>query len=391
MKLLKQTKPLRNSYLPFALPSIGDEEIQEVIDTLKSGWITTGQKTKKFEEQFKNYIGCEHAIAVSSCTAALHLALIAAGVGKEDEVITTPFTFAATGEVIIYVGAKPVFVDINKDTYNININEIEAAITPKTKAIMPVHYGGQPCDMDEILKIAHEHDLIVIEDAAHALGAKYKGKKIGTMGDITAFSFYATKNLTTAEGGMVTTNNSEFADKIRILSLHGLSKDAWNRYGAGGSWYYEIMDAGYKYNMTDIQASLGIHQLAKFEHFQEIRERYAKRYTDELKNIKGITTPYVHPGNHHAWHLYPILIDPDILHFDRAEFIEAMTRENIGTSVHFIPLHLHPYYRNVHGYKKGDFPDSEYVYDRIVSLPLYPSMTEDDISDVIYAIKKLTS
>lgn len=382
-------QPIRSEFLPFCLPAIGDEEIREVVNTLKSGWITTGIKTKKFENDFKTYIGCKEAIALSSCTAALHLALVAAGVGKGDEVITTPFTFAATGEVIIYVGAKPVFVDIKKDTYNIDPDAIENAITPKTKAIIPVHYAGQPCDMDEILKIAHDHDLIVIEDAAHAVGAKYKNRMIGTIGDYTAFSFYATKNLTTAEGGMVTTENMENADKIRILGLHGMSKDAWKRYGAGGSWYYEIMEAGYKYNMTDIQASIGIHQLARFEKLQEKRNIYAKRYTEALKDINGITTPYVHPDISHAWHLYTILIDPEILGMDRSQFIEAMTRQNIGTSVHFIPLHLHPYYRDVYGYKRGDFPKAEFIYDRIVSLPLYPSMTDDDLNYVINAIKNI--
>ncbi|MDO8725089.1 MAG: DegT/DnrJ/EryC1/StrS aminotransferase family protein [Candidatus Methanoperedens sp.] len=380
---------IRRNFLPFSIPSIGDEEIAEVIDTLKSGWITTGQKTKNFEELFKRYVGCNHAIAVSSCTAALHLALVAAGIGVGDEVITTPFTFAATGEVIIYMGAKPVFVDIKNDTYNIDPDKIEAAITSKTKAIIPVHYAGQPCDMDKILKIAHKYNLIVIEDAAHAIGAKYKEKTIGTIGDITAFSFYATKNLTTAEGGMVTTSKQEYADKIRILSLHGLSKDAWKRYGAEGSWYYEIMDAGYKYNMTDIQASIGIHQLAKFEQMQEIRQKHVNRYTDELKDIIGITTPFVLSDVQHAWHLYTILINSDILGLNRAQFIEAMTHENIGTSVHFIPLHLHPYYQKVYGYKRGDFPITEYIYDRIISLPLYTSMTENDVSDVINAIKKI--
>ena len=378
----------RNIFLPFALPSIGDEEIEEVIDTLKSGWITTGNKTKKFEDNFKEYIGCNYAIAVSSCTAALHLALIVAGIGKGDEVITSPFTFAATGEVIVQVEGTPVFVDIKKDTYNIDPDKIEDAITSKTKAIIPVHFAGQPCDMDKILKIAHDHNLIVIEDAAHALGAKYKERPIGTIGDITTFSFYATKNLTTAEGGMVTTNNSEYAEKIRLLSLHGMSKDAWKRYGAEGSWYYEIMDAGYKYNMTDLQASLGIPQLAKFDQFQKTRCAYAKQYTDELKG-GGITTPYISSEIDHAWHLYTILIDPDVMGLDRAQFIEALTSENIGTSVHFIPLHLHPYYRNIYGYKRGDFPNAEYIYDRILSLPLYPLMTPDDLNDVINAIKKI--
>ncbi len=383
--------PTRNKFLPFAFPDIRDEEIEEVIDTLRSGWITTGKKTKRFEEEFREYIGCEHAIALSSCTAALHLALVAADIGKGDEVITTPFTFAATGEVINYVGATPVFVDIEEDTYNVDPNKIEDAITPQTKAIIPVHYAGQPCDMDRILKIAKKYDLIIIEDAAHALGAKYKGKKVGTIGDISAFSFYATKNLTTAEGGMVTTNNSEYAERIRILSLHGMSRDAWRRYEDKASWYYEILDVGYKYNMTDIQASLGIHQLAKFERFQEIRRRYAELYTDELKDVEGVTTPHVRFDVQHAWHLYTILIDEKVLGINRARFIEKLNRENIGTSVHFIPLHLHPYYQRTYGYKRGDFPNAEYVYDRIISLPLYPSMSKDDVGDVINAIKKIVA
>ena len=383
--------PTRNKFLPFALPDIGDEEIEEVIDTLRSGWITTGKKTKRFEEKFREHIGCGHAIALSSCTAGLHLALVAADIGKGGEVITTPFTFAATGEVINYVDATPVFVDIEKDTYNIDPNKIEDAITPQTKAIIPVHYAGQPCDMDRILKIAKKYDLIIIEDAAHALGAKYKGKKVGTIGDISAFSFYATKNLTTAEGGMVTTNDPEYADRIRILSLHGMSKDAWRRYEDAGSWYYEILDVGYKYNMADIQASLGIHQLAKFEQFQDLRRKYAELYTDELKDVEGVTTPHVRSDVQHAWHLYTILIDEKVLGINRARFIEKLNRENIGTSVHFIPLHLHPYYRRTYEYKRGDFPSAEYVYDRIISLPLYPLMSEDDAWDVINAIKKIVA
>ncbi len=383
--------PTRNKFLPFALPDIGEEEIAEVIDTLRSGWITTGGKTKRFEEKFREYIGCEHAIALSSCTACLHLALVAAGVGEGDEVITTPFTFAATSEAIIYVGATPVFVDIKKDTYNIDPDKIRDAITSGTKAIIPVHYAGQPCDMDKILKVAKEYDLIIIEDAAHALGAKYKDKKVGTIGDISAFSFYATKNLTTAEGGMVTTSNPEYADRIRILSLHGMSRDAWRRYEDTGSWYYEILDIGYKYNMTDMQASLGIHQLAKFEQFQDIRRRHAELYTDELRDVVGVTTPYVRSGVQHAWHLYTILIDEKVLGIDRARFIELLNGEGIGTSVHFIPLHLHPYYRRTYGYERGDFPNAEHVYDRIISLPLYPSMSEDDVWDVINAVRKIVT
>ena len=386
-----KNRPVRDRFLPFHQPSIEDEEIQEVVDTLKSGWITTGPKTKLFEKKFQEYIGCKHAIAVSSCTAGLHLALVAAGVGQGDEVITTPYTFATTGEVIIQIGAKPVFVDIEEDGFNIDVTKIPEAITPETKAIIPVHFAGEPCDMDEIMKIAQENNLFVIEDAAHAVGAEYKGKKIGNIGDVTVFSFYATKNLTTGEGGMVTTNNDELAEKIRLLSLHGISKDAWKRYTAEGSWYYEILYAGYKYNMTDIQASLGIHQLNKLEKFLSIRQKYAQRYSSAFADISEIKIPPVNHHVRHAWHLYVIRLNSASLSIDRKQFIEALKAENIGSSVHFIPLHLHPYYKKKYGYKQGDYPNSEQVYSRVISLPLFPKMADADLEDVIKAVKKVVS
>jgi len=261
----------KREFLPFSSPLILEDEISEVADTLRSGWLTTGPKVKRFEEEFAQYVGSKHAVAVNSCTGALHLALVAEGIGPGDEVITTPFTFIATANVILHVGAKPVFVDIRPDTFNIDVDKIEEAITPKTKVIMPVHYAGQPCEMDEILEIARRHDLLVIEDAAHAVAAEYKERKIGTIGDVSCFSFYATKNLVTGEGGMVTTDDGKLAEKIKILSLHGMSKDAWRRYTAAGSWYYEVIYPGYKYNMTDIQASLGVHQLGKLPQFQKRR------------------------------------------------------------------------------------------------------------------------
>jgi len=386
-----KNRPVRDRFLPFHQPSIDGEEIQEVVDTLKSGWITTGPKTKLFEKKFQEYIGCKYAIAVSSCTAGLHLALVAAGVGQGDEVITTPYTFATTGEVIIQIGAKPVFVDIEEDGFNIDVTKIPEAITPETKAIIPVHFAGEPCDMDEIMKIAQENNLFVIEDAAHAVGAEYKGKKIGNIGDVTVFSFYATKNLTTGEGGMVTTNNDELAEKIRLLSLHGISKDAWKRYTAEGSWYYEILYAGYKYNMTDIQASLGIHQLNKLEKFLSIRQKYAQRYSSAFADISEIKTPPVNHHVRHAWHLYVIRLNSASLSIDRKQFIEALKAENIGSSVHFIPLHLHPYYKKKYGYKQGDYPNSEQVYSRVISLPLFPKMADADLEDVIKAVKKVVS
>ena len=382
-------KPVRDNFLPFFLPTIEEDEINEVADTLKSGWITTGPKTHEFEKLFKEYIGSKHAIAVNSCTAGLHLSLVAADIDEGDEVITSPFTFASTVNVIVHQGAKPVFVDINHDTYNINQKKIEAAISDKTKAIMPVHYAGQPCEMDEIMAIAKKHNLLVIEDAAHALSATYKGRKIGTIGDVTSFSFYATKIITTAEGGMVTTDNDDLAEKIKLLSLHGISQDAWKRYSSEGSWYYEVLYPGYKYNMTDIQASMGIQQLKKLDKLQEARKAIARLYTNVFKDMPEITEPYVDEQVQHTWHLYPILINTDLLKIDRNKFIEALKAENIGTSVHFIPIHMHPYYRDRFGFNRGDFPSAEYVYERIISLPLYPRMTERDVGDVIAAVKKI--
>ena len=381
---------MRQNFLPFALPTIEEAEMQEVGDTLKSGWITTGPRTRRFEEEFRQYIGSKHAIAVNSCTAALHIALAAAGIGPGDEVITSPLTFCSTANVIVHLGGTPVFADIGED-YNVDPSEIERRITPCTKAIIPVHYSGQPCWMDEILVVTRKRNLLVIEDAAHAVGAKYRGRMIGTIGDVTAFSFYAIKNMTTAEGGMITTNNDELAEKMRLLSLHGISKDAWKRYTSEGSWYYEVVYAGYKCNMTDIQAALGIHQLAKLERFLEIRRKYAAMYSEAFGDVPEIQTPIVNPNVRHAWHLYVIQLNLERLSIDRAQFIEALRAKNIGTSVHFIPVHLHPYYRQTFGYKRGDFPNAERIYDRIVSLPLYPKMTDGDVRDVITAVKETIS
>jgi len=379
--------PIRKDFLPFCQPNISIEEIDEVVDTLKSDWITTGPKTKEFEKRFAEYVGTKYALAVNSATAAMHLALIASGIGKGDEVITTPYTFAATANVIIHSQATPIFVDINKDTFNINPAKIEDAITTRTKAIIPVHFAGQSCQMDEILELAKRYHLVVIEDAAHAVSSEYKGKKIGNIGDVTAFSFYATKNLTTGEGGMVTTNNEDLAEKIAILSLHGISKDAWKRYGAQGSWYYEIMYPGFKYNMTDIQASIGLHQLAKIEEFLKIRLEYVNMYQEAFKELPEIITPKDTIPGRHAWHLYCILINTKTINRDK--FIERLKTEGIGTSVHFIPLHLHPFYRQRFGFKKGDFPNAEWVYEREISLPLHPKLTKKDVEDVILAVKKV--
>ena len=375
---------MKKNYLPYCQPSIGKEEIKEVVDTLKSGWLTMGPRAIKFEEMIARYTKAKYAVVLNSCTAALHLSLIALGIGKGDEVITTPFTFASTGNVIIQVGAKPVFVDIERKTFNIDPKEIEKAITSKTKAIMPVHYAGQACDMTAIMKIAKKYHLFVIEDAAHMIGAEYKGKKIGTFGDATCFSFYATKNMTTGEGGAVTTNNKTLAEKIMVLRLHGISKDAWKRYDKKGSWYYEIEECGWKYNITDIQAALGIHQIKKLDKFNKIRRKYAQIYNRELSGIKGIITPYEKPNVKHVYYLYPILLE----NYNRDEFIEKMAQNGIGCSVHFIPLHLHPFYQKL-GYKKGDFPNAEWVYEREVSLPLYPKMKYSDLLFVAKTIKNI--
>ena len=380
--------PVRNAFLPFSQPDIGQAEIDEVVDTLRSGWITSGPKTKEFERRFAEYVGARHAIAVNSCTAALHIALAAAGIGPGDEVITSPLTFCSTANVIVHLGGTPVFADIGED-HNIDPSEIERRITPRTKAIIPVHYSGQPCRMDKILACARNHNLPVIEDAAHAVGAKYRGRMIGTIGDVTAFSFYAIKNMTTGEGGMITTDDDELAERMRLLSLHGISKDAWKRYTSEGSWYYEVIYAGYKYNMTDIQAALGIHQLARLEQFLKVRSKYVAMYNEAFGEMPEIQTPIAHTDVRHAWHLYVIQLDLERLVINRAQFIEALRAENIGTSVHFIPVHLHPYYRQTFGHKRGDFPSAERIYDRIVSLPLYPKMTEEDVGDVTAAVNKV--
>ena len=381
--------PIRQEFLPFHRPSIGEEEIREVEDTLRSGWITTGPKTKRFEEEFKEYIGCGHALAVSSCTAGLHLALVASGVGRGDEVVTTPYTFAATGEVILQVGARPVFVDVCEGGFNMDPEKIREAVTSRTKAIIPVHFAGEPCRMEEIIRIAREHDLVVVEDAAHALGAEYDGRKVGTIGDITAFSFYATKNITTAEGGMVTTDDPDIADRINILSLHGISRDAWKRYSSEGSWYYEVLYAGYKYNMTDVQAAMGLHQLRKLPDFLKVREEYVRMYDEGFGDMPEIVLPPRPRNGRHAWHLYVIRLRLEMLEIGRNEFVEALRAENIGTSVHFIPLHLHPYYRETFGFGWGDFPNAEDAYKRAISLPLYPEMTPEDVEDVIRAVRKV--
>jgi dTDP-4-amino-4,6-dideoxygalactose transaminase len=388
MTQVTEVIPTRRRFLPFALPDIGDAEIEEVVQALRSGWITTGPRTKEFERRFGEYVGAKHSIAVNSCTGALHISLAALGVGPGDEVITSPLTFCSTANVIVHLGATPVFADIGADL-DIDPAEIERHITSRTKAILPVHYSGQPCRMEEILACATAHGLHVVEDAAHAVGAQYRGRMVGTIGEATAFSFYAIKNMTTAEGGMITTEDDDLADRMRLFSLHGISKDAWKRYTSEGSWYYEVVFAGYKYNMTDIQAALGLHQLARLEEFLDARQRIVALYDDAFGQMPEIQTPMTRNDVRHAWHLYVIQLELDRLTIDRAGFIEALRAENIGTSVHFIPVHLHPFYGERFGFRRGDYPHAEHAYDRILSLPLYPKMTKADARDVIVAVKRI--
>jgi dTDP-4-amino-4,6-dideoxygalactose transaminase len=376
---------LRSNFLPFSPPYISREEIDEVVDTLSSDWITTGPKTKRFESEFASFIGADAALALNSCTAGLHLALVVLGIGSGDEVITTPMTFCSTVNVIEHVGAKPVLVDVEPDTLNISPSLIEKAITPRTRAVMPVHYTGHPCEMDEIVNIAREHRLFVIEDAAHALPAQYKGKAVGTIGDLTAFSFYATKNLTTAEGGMLT-GKQELIEKARALSLHGMNRDAWKRYDKGGSWYYEIDAPGFKYNMTDIQASIGLQQLKKLNGFQERRHEIVKRYNEGFSGCPCLEIPVTKPSVEHACHLYTLRLNLETLKINRDKFIEEMKERNIGTSVHFIPIHVHPYYGKKYGYQPEDFPVAYANFLRLVSLPLYPRMSDQDVDDVIEVV-----
>lgn len=381
--------PVRNTFLPFMQPWITEEEISEVASVLRSGWLTTGPKVLEFESKFKEYLGAKHAVAVNSCTGGLHISLAVLGIGPGDEVITSPLTFASTANVIVLRQGKPVFADIKKDTFNIDPEKVEGAIGNKTKAIIPVHYGGQPCDMDAIMTIAGSNNLHVIEDAAHAVGAEYKGKRIGATGNLTSFSFYAIKNMTTGEGGMITTEDEALADEMRSWRLHGISKDAWKRYEKTGSWYYEIEHAGFKYNMMDLQAAMGLVQLKRLDGFIETRQKYARYLTERLNGLLELHLPVEKGDVKRVWQLYPILVETDRLKIERGRFIEALAAENIGTSVHFIPLHLHPFYRETFGYKRGDFPNAEYVYDRLVSLPLYPKMSLEDLDDVVRAVIRI--
>jgi dTDP-4-amino-4,6-dideoxygalactose transaminase len=377
---------VRKAFLPYALPSITEQEIEAVIQTLRSNWITTGPKVRQFEEEFARYVGARHALAVNSGTAALHLILAALDIGPGDEVIVPTMTFCSSAHVVSQLGARPVVVDVDFNSM-ISIEAVRRAITWKTKAIMPVHYGGQACDMDELLEIARQNGLAVVEDAAHAVGCEYRGAKIGTHGCGVAFSFYATKNLTTGEGGMITTNDEKLVKRMRILSLHGMSRDAWDRYTSHGSWYYEVVEAGFKYNMMDLQAAIGIPQLHRLDSLNTRRRAIAAQYDEAFADLPELRLPEALPNRNHVYHLYPIRVSN--LTIDRAGFINALKRRKIGTSVHFIPLHRHPHFQHRYGYRPCDFPIAEEIYAGLVSLPLYPSMTDQDVSDVIAAVRSI--
>lgn len=379
-------------FLPFALPDIGEEEINEVVDALRSGWVTTGPKTKQFEADFAAFIGDGvEAIAVNSATAGLHLALEAVGVGPGDEVIVPSYTFTATAEVVRYLGAHPVLVDVDAATFNISPAAIRAAITPRTRAIVPVHFAGLACEMDAILAIAREHGLKVVEDAAHALPTTYRGRLIGTLdSDVTVFSFYANKTMTTGEGGMVVSRNKDLIARCKVMRLHGISRDAFDRYvSKTPAWFYEVVAPGYKYNMPDTAAAMGIHQLRKIRAFQHKREAMAARFDRELADLPLILPARpAHAGDTHAWHLYPVRLKPEA-GIARDDFIVRMAERGIGCSVHFIPLHLHPVWRDGYQLTPADFPVAQAAYEAEVTLPLYTRMSDDDQSRVIAAVREI--
>lgn len=385
---------MESTFLPFALPEIGQEEIDEVVDSMRSGWITTGPKVARFEKEFAAYIGCKHALAVNSATSGLHLALDAIGIQRGDKVVTTPYTFTATSEVIRYFDADPIFCDVEAGTMNIDPDLLEQVVETavrehgeKMKAILPVHMAGQACDMARILAIARKHGLRVVEDAAHALPTTSEGRLVGTISDITVFSFYATKTLATAEGGMVVTDDDDLAKRIKVMRLHGFNRDAWDRYNSPkASWYYEIVAPGFKYNMPDMAAAMGIHQLAKCERFAARRQKLAETYTRELEGLEGLRTPVVrNPADRHAWHLYIVQVRPEW----RDRFFDRMKDLGIGCSVHFIPLHIQPYWRDRYGFRPESFPNAWSAFQGALSLPLYTKMTDADQERVVRAVRQV--
>jgi perosamine synthetase len=375
--------------IPFHSADVGEEEAQAAAEVIRSGWLTMGPKTIEFEKQFASYVGAKHAVGVSSCTAALHLALDAIGLKPGDEVLVPTTTFTSTAEVVCYFKAKPVLVDVDAKTLCMDPVDAERRITEKTRAVIPVHYAGQPCDMDAIQAMAKRHGLRVIEDAAHALPASYHGVRVGAMSELTAFSFYATKTLTTGEGGMVTTDNEELATRIRMMRLHGIGRDAWKRYSAEGSWYYEVLDSGFKYNLTDIQSAIGIVQLKKCDGMFTARKGIAARYTKEFSKELALQVPTVGKDRVSAWHLYPLRLNLEEISITRSQMIEKLKARGIGTSVHFIPLHMHPYYQKAYGYRADEFPVASKQYQRYLSLPIFPGMTPAQVDYVIEQVLEI--
>jgi perosamine synthetase len=377
--------------VPFHRASVGEEEVQAASEVIRSGWLTMGPKTFEFEEKFANYVGARYAVAVSTGTAALHLALEAAGVQAEDEVLLPTTTFTATAEAVIYLGARPVLVDIDPLTMNLDPEDAAQRITPKTRAIIPVHFAGQPCDMEQIHALAQAHNLRVIEDAAHALPADYRGKRVGGISEFTCFSFYATKTLTTGEGGMITTDNSLAADRMRLMRLHGIEHDSWKRYRADGNWHYNVLQSGFKYNLTDFQSAIGLVQLAKCDVMHKARRFIAERYSATFAAFEELVIPAVQPDRGSSYHLYVLRLCLDLLTKNRNSFIQELQRRGIACSVHFIPLHMHPYYQREYGYRVGQFPRAEREYEACLSLPIYPGMTEEEIRCVVTAVSETTA
>jgi len=380
--------PVRKTLLPYGHQSIGEDDIQAVVEVLRSDWLTTGPKVAEFEEAFAAEVGAKFAVSFSSGTAALHGAACAAGLGPGDEAITSPLTFAATANCVLYQGAEPVFADVCPDTLNLDPDQCAARITPKTRAVLPVDYAGHPADLDAVLQVAGQHGLTVIEDACHALGAAYKGRRTGGVAHMTVFSFHPVKHVATGEGGMVTTNHQEFAEKLRRFRNHGISTDARQRQTAG-QWHYEMVDLGFNYRLTDIACALGLSQLKKLKSNLARRREIADRYTAAFRQIPGVIPPTVRREVNPAWHLYPIRIEGARLRADRAQIFHALRAENIGVNVHYIPVHLHPYYRDRLGYKGGEYPVAERAYEQLISLPMFHGMTDQDVEDVVQALGKV--
>ncbi len=376
------------TFVPFAPPTIGPEEIREVTSTLESGWLSTGPRVRRFEQAFAAYTGAPHAVALNSCTAALHLALVASEIGRGDEVITTPFTFCATANVIVHTGATPVFADVDPLTGNLDPASVAAAITPATRAVIVVHYAGRPADVDAFDQLKRAHGLTTIEDAAHCIEGIRAGRKIGTTADFTAFSFYANKNLTTGEGGMLTTASAEAADRIRIASLHGMSRDGWTRYERGGSSHYDVVMPGFKYNLSDVQAAIGLHQLEAIEARLARRQAIVDRYDEAFGDLPLVRFAGVPDGDRHARHLYPVLIDPQLTGSTRDDVERRLAEEGVSASVHFRALHLHRYYRERFGFREGQFPNTEFLSSRVLSLPLSASLSDDHVARVIEVFRR---